>query len=91
MVCDPAPIPHDEMQRTYDWLKSWDMLEETASPLALVNLQVAAAGAYGRGGVAAAALRASFRTPRQRRSGIQKQILIGPLDPGLTRFARAPE
>ena len=37
MVCDPAPIPLDEMQRTYDWLKSWDMLEETASPLQLVN------------------------------------------------------
>ena len=34
VVCDPAPIPLDEMQRTYDWLKSWGMLEETASPLA---------------------------------------------------------
>ena len=40
VVCDPAPIPLDEMQRTYDWLKSWNMLEETASPLDLVNLQV---------------------------------------------------
>ena len=40
VVCDPAPIPLDEMQRTYDWLKSWGMLEETASPLQLVNLQV---------------------------------------------------
>jgi NitT/TauT family transport system substrate-binding protein len=40
VVCDPAPIPLDEMQRTYDWLKSWDMLEETASPLQLVNLEV---------------------------------------------------
>jgi len=39
-VCDPAPIPPDEMQRTYDWLKSWDMLEETASPAQLVNLEV---------------------------------------------------
>jgi hypothetical protein len=28
------------MQRTYDWLKSWGMLEQTASPLQLVNLQV---------------------------------------------------
>src|SRR5215207_10258192 len=36
VVCDPAPIPLDEMQRTYDWLKSWDMLEKTASPLQLV-------------------------------------------------------
>ena len=40
VVCDPAPIPADEMQRTYDWLKSWGMLEETASPLQLVNTQV---------------------------------------------------
>jgi hypothetical protein len=40
VVCDPAPIPADEMQRTYDWLKSWGMLEETASPLQLVNAQV---------------------------------------------------
>ena len=42
VVCDPAPIPLDEMQRTYDWLKSWGMLEETASPLELVNMQVQA-------------------------------------------------
>jgi NitT/TauT family transport system substrate-binding protein len=40
VVCDPAPIPRDEMQRTYDWLKSWDMLEETASPLELVDADV---------------------------------------------------
>jgi NitT/TauT family transport system substrate-binding protein len=40
VVCDPAPIPLDEMQRTYDWLKSWGMLEQTATPLALVNLDV---------------------------------------------------
>jgi NitT/TauT family transport system substrate-binding protein len=40
VVCDPAPIPLAEMQRTYDWLKSWGMLEATASPLDLVNLQV---------------------------------------------------
>jgi NitT/TauT family transport system substrate-binding protein len=40
VVCDPAPIPADEMQRTYDWLKSWGMLEQTASPLDLVNLEV---------------------------------------------------
>ena len=42
VVCDPAPIPLDEMQRTYDWLKSWGMLEQTASPLDLVNAQVQA-------------------------------------------------
>src|SRR3954452_18026386 len=40
VVCDPAPIPLDEMLRTYDWLKSWGMLEETASPLQLVNMDV---------------------------------------------------
>jgi NitT/TauT family transport system substrate-binding protein len=40
VVCDPAPIPRDEMQRTYEWLRSWGMLEETASPLHLVNLGV---------------------------------------------------
>jgi NitT/TauT family transport system substrate-binding protein len=40
VVTDPAPIPLDEMQRTYDWLKSWGMLEETASPLQLVNIDV---------------------------------------------------
>jgi len=40
VVCDPAPIPIDEMQRTYDWLKGWGMLEETASPLQLVNMDV---------------------------------------------------
>ena len=40
VVCDPAPIPLDEMARTYDWLKSWGMLEETASPLQLVNTQL---------------------------------------------------
>jgi NitT/TauT family transport system substrate-binding protein len=40
VVCDPAPIPMDEMRRTYDWLKSWGMLEATASPLDLVNLHL---------------------------------------------------
>jgi NitT/TauT family transport system substrate-binding protein len=40
VVCDPAPIPADEMQRTFDWLKSWDMLEATASPQQLVNADV---------------------------------------------------
>jgi NitT/TauT family transport system substrate-binding protein len=40
VVCDPAPIPLDEMQRTFDWLKSWGMLEATASPVDLVNLDV---------------------------------------------------
>ena len=42
VVCDPAPIPLDEMQRTYAWLRSWGMLEETASPLELVDMDVQA-------------------------------------------------
>ncbi len=40
VVCDPAPIPLDEMQRTYAWLKSWGMLEATASPLELVDIEL---------------------------------------------------
>jgi len=40
VVRDPAPIPPDELQRTYDWVKSWGMLEETESPLQLVNMDV---------------------------------------------------
>ena len=41
MVTDPAPIPADELQRTYDWVRGWGMLEETASPLQLVDIKVA--------------------------------------------------
>jgi len=40
VVCDPTPIPDDELQRTYDWVKSWGMLDRAASPLALVNMDV---------------------------------------------------
>jgi NitT/TauT family transport system substrate-binding protein len=40
VVVDPAPIPAGELQRTYDWVKSWGMLEETESPLQLVNIKV---------------------------------------------------
>jgi NitT/TauT family transport system substrate-binding protein len=40
VVCDPAPIPPDEMQRTYDWLRSWGMLEDTQSPLQLVDINL---------------------------------------------------
>jgi NitT/TauT family transport system substrate-binding protein len=39
-VVDPAPIPADELQRTFEWLKSWDFLEDTASADALVNALV---------------------------------------------------
>jgi NitT/TauT family transport system substrate-binding protein len=40
VVIDPAPIPADELQRTYDWVKSWGMLGDTESPLQLVNIKV---------------------------------------------------
>src|SRR5262250_2985089 len=40
VVTDPSPIPADELQRTADWLKSWDMLEKTETPAALVNDEV---------------------------------------------------
>jgi NitT/TauT family transport system substrate-binding protein len=40
VLVDPAPIPADELQRTYEWVKSWGMLEETESPLQLVNIEV---------------------------------------------------
>jgi len=40
VVCEPAPIPRDEMQRTYEWVKSWGMLEATQSPLQLVDVDV---------------------------------------------------
>lgn len=40
IVTNPAPIPADELQRTYEWVKSWGMLEETETPLDLVNLDV---------------------------------------------------
>jgi len=40
VVCEPAPIPLDEMQRTYDWVKSWGMLETAQTPLDLVNMDV---------------------------------------------------
>ena len=29
-VVDPAPIPKDELQRTYDWMKGWGMLKTVA-------------------------------------------------------------
>jgi NitT/TauT family transport system substrate-binding protein len=40
VVCEPAPIPLEEMQRTYDWVKSWGMLETARTPLELVNVDV---------------------------------------------------
>jgi NitT/TauT family transport system substrate-binding protein len=40
IVVDPAPIPDAELNRTYEWVKSWGMLDETETPTALVNLNV---------------------------------------------------
>jgi NitT/TauT family transport system substrate-binding protein len=40
VVCDPAPIPADELERTYAWLRSWDMLESTESPMELVDMSI---------------------------------------------------
>jgi len=40
VVCDPAPIPQEELERTAEWVKSWGMLGETDSPLDLVNVLV---------------------------------------------------
>jgi NitT/TauT family transport system substrate-binding protein len=39
-VVDPAPIPAEELQRTYDWMKSWGFLDETPSPENLINANV---------------------------------------------------
>ena len=40
VVCDPAPIPADELKRTYDWIKSWGMLERTEKETDLINMIV---------------------------------------------------
>jgi len=40
IVVDPAPIPDAELQRTYEWVKSWGMLGDTSSPLQLINPNV---------------------------------------------------
>jgi NitT/TauT family transport system substrate-binding protein len=40
LLVDPAPIPADELQRTYEWMKSWDFLETGPAALELVNMNV---------------------------------------------------
>lgn len=40
LLVDPAPIPEDELQRTYDWMKSWDFLETADCAENLVNTEV---------------------------------------------------
>jgi NitT/TauT family transport system substrate-binding protein len=39
-VVDPAPIPADEMQRTFAWMKSWGFLEDMCEANALVDMNV---------------------------------------------------
>ncbi|MCZ6848378.1 MAG: ABC transporter substrate-binding protein [Alphaproteobacteria bacterium] len=39
-LVDPAPIPDDELQRTYEWMKSWDFLETADEDTELVNPDV---------------------------------------------------
>jgi hypothetical protein len=39
-LVDPAPIPADELQRTYDWMKSWDFLETAPCATNLVSMNV---------------------------------------------------
>jgi hypothetical protein len=40
LLVDPAPIPEDELQRTFEWMKSWDFLETLDSDTDLVNEDV---------------------------------------------------
>ncbi len=40
VVVDPAPIPADELKRTYDWIKSWGMLARTENETDLINALV---------------------------------------------------
>jgi NitT/TauT family transport system substrate-binding protein len=40
VVCEPSPIPAEEMQRTYEWVKSWGMLQQVEAPQQLVNAEV---------------------------------------------------
>ena len=39
IVQDPGPIPDDELKRTYDWIRSWGMLADTAAATDLVDLE----------------------------------------------------
>src|SRR5262249_34697614 len=39
-LVERAPIPLDELQGTYEWMKSWGFLDETLGPLDLVNMNV---------------------------------------------------
>ena len=40
LLVDPAPIPEDELRRTFEWMKSWNFLENVDSKDELVNADV---------------------------------------------------
>jgi NitT/TauT family transport system substrate-binding protein len=42
IVCDPVPIPADELRRTFEWVRSWDMLENAEAAEKLVDLEIQA-------------------------------------------------
>lgn len=44
LLVNPAPIPKDEMQRTYEWMKSWGFLETGREVDDLVSAEVQAKG-----------------------------------------------
>jgi NitT/TauT family transport system substrate-binding protein len=39
-VVDPAPIPDDELQRTFEWMKSWGFLADVGEANQLVDMNV---------------------------------------------------
>src|SRR5499426_2358731 len=43
-VVDPAPIPSDEMQRAFEWMKSWGFLEDVCDAKQLVDMNVQVQG-----------------------------------------------
>ena len=36
-VVEPAPIPEEELQRTYQWMVSWNMIDQTSNAESLVD------------------------------------------------------
>jgi len=43
-VVDPAPIPADELERTFAWMKSWGFLDDVCEAEQLVNMNVQTRG-----------------------------------------------
>ena len=42
VVAPPGPIPEDELERSYQWIKSWGMLEQTEAASDLVDIEAQA-------------------------------------------------